>query len=126
MTVVTKIHHGDEPDHPQAADDLTFSELSRAMDDFVAAKGWYQPTSKRPQTPRNLATSLAIEVGELLECFQWDDRGEASAIADELADIVLYAVQLAHVSKIPLSEAITSKLRRNYRRTWDEVQTRTS
>lgn len=44
--------------------------LEQAMEQFVAAKGWYRPDSPRPQTPRNLAISLVLEAAEVLELFQ--------------------------------------------------------
>lgn len=44
----------------------TLAELTADMHAFVAAKGWYAPESPRPQTPRNIATSLAIEAAEVL------------------------------------------------------------
>ena len=90
------------------------------MDEFVAAKGWYQPDSPRPQTPRNMAVSLSLEVAEILEHFQWQEQVEDSAaLAGELADVALYLLQLAHVSGVDLEDAILAKLKVNYQRTWD-------
>lgn len=98
---------------------VSLAEISEAMDEFVRDKGWYEVGSKRPQTPRNLATSLAIEAGELLECFQWDERGESERVQDELADVILYAVQLARVTGCNLAQAVTAKLEKNRTRQWD-------
>ena len=90
------------------------------MDEFVAAKGWYLPDSPRPQTPRNMAVSLSLEVAEILEHFQWQEQAEDSAaLAGELADVALYLFQLAHVSGVDLEDAILAKLKVNYQRTWD-------
>lgn len=97
--------------------------LTQAMDDFVAAKGWYKPESLRPQTPRNMAVSLSLEAAEILEHFQWGDKAlDKAALAGELADVALYLLQLAHVSGIDLEEAILEKLALNYQRTWDEPE----
>ncbi len=99
---------------------MTLAELTQAMHDFVAAKGWYAPDSPRRQSPRNIATSLAIEVAEVLEHFQWgEDTSDRAALAGELADVALYLLQLASVSGIDLQEAILTKLSRNYDRTWE-------
>jgi len=99
---------------------MTLAELTQAMHDFVAAKGWYAPDSPRRQSPRNIATSLAIEAAEVLEHFQWgEDTGDRAALAGELADVALYLLQLASVSGIDLQEAILTKLSRNYDRTWE-------
>jgi dCTP diphosphatase len=38
---------------------------------------------------------VVIEAGELLECFQWSDEHNASAVQDELADVLTYAYLLA-------------------------------
>jgi len=102
---------------------MDLQELTRLMDEFVAAKGWYKPNSPRPQTPRNIAISLSLEAAEILEHFQWrDDTSDPQALAGELADVALYLIQLAHVSGIDLEEAILSKLSVNYQRTWDEPE----
>lgn len=99
--------------------DLTFDEVSRAMDEFVRAQGWYKAESSKPQTPRNLAMSMAIEVAELLECFQWSEPADLAAVEDELADVVLYAVQLAKVAGVDIGHSILAKLERNQHRRWD-------
>ena len=90
------------------------------MHRFVGEMGWYAPDSKRPQTPRNLAISLSLEASEVLEHFQWHEAPvDSHALADELADVALYLLQLASLSGIDLEQAILHKLERNYRRTWD-------
>jgi NTP pyrophosphatase (non-canonical NTP hydrolase) len=100
---------------------MNIEDLTRAMDRFVTAKGWYQPDSPRPQTAKNLAVSLCIETAEVLELFQWSDKPEDSpALASELADVMLYLLQLARVTGINLEEAVMQKLAINYQRTWDQ------
>ena len=97
----------------------TLAELTTDMHAFVAAKGWYAPESQRQQTPRNIATSLAIEAAEVLEVFQWGEQPESPAdLAGELADVALYLLQLASVTGIDLEQAIAAKLDVNYGRTW--------
>jgi NTP pyrophosphatase (non-canonical NTP hydrolase) len=99
---------------------VNLNELTAEMHRFVTAKGWYAPDSKRPQTPRNLAVSLAIESAEVLEHFQWEGRSlDTNALAGELADVALYLLQLASLSGIDLEQAIMSKLDLNYLREWD-------
>jgi NTP pyrophosphatase (non-canonical NTP hydrolase) len=104
-----------------APHDDSLAALTEAMHTFVRAKGWYEPTSKRPQTPRNLAISLVLEASEVLEHFQWDEASAAdrAALASELADVLLYLLQLASISEIDLAGAVYDKLRLNYRRDWD-------
>ncbi|MBI2302402.1 MAG: nucleotide pyrophosphohydrolase [Armatimonadetes bacterium] len=88
------------------------------MHAFVAAKGWYAPDSPHPQTPRNLAASLSIEAGEVLEVFQWGEAFEPGRLADELADVALYLLQLADVAGVDLARAVLAKLERNAGREW--------
>ena len=100
---------------------MDISELTQHMHDFVGAKGWYEPDTPRPQTPRNIATSICIEAAEILEHFQWnDDLKDRDALAGELADVTLYLLQLAAVTGIDLERAVLDKLAANYGRTWDQ------
>jgi NTP pyrophosphatase (non-canonical NTP hydrolase) len=93
--------------------------LTAEMNRFVEARGWYHPESPRPQTLRNLAASLAIESGEVLELFQWtEEPASGDELAGELADVTLYVLQLASVAGIDLEAAVLAKLKANYDRTW--------
>lgn len=99
---------------------MTLQELTQAMHEFVAAKGWYRPDSLRPQTPRNIAISLSLEANEVLEHFQWKEQtNNLDDLAGELADVTLYLLQLAQVTGIDLEKAVLDKLDRNYTRNWD-------
>ncbi len=100
---------------------MDIRQLSEEMQRFVTAKGWYEANSPRKQTPRNIATSLAIEAAEVLEHFQWDEAvGNREELAAELADVALYLLQLAALCQIDLEQAVLDKLKVNYTRTWDE------
>jgi len=99
---------------------MDIKELTEAMHNFVRSKGWYEPDSKRPQTPRNLAISLSLEANEVLEHFQWQGKlKDQDELASELADVALYLLQLASVSGIDLETAILKKLEINGNREWD-------
>ena len=100
---------------------MDLKELTQAMHRFVGEKGWYQPDSLRPQTPRNIAVSLCLESAEVLEHFQWTDEiNDPNELAGELADVALYLFQLASISDIDLEKAILNKLEINYGRSWDQ------
>jgi NTP pyrophosphatase (non-canonical NTP hydrolase) len=100
---------------------MDLQELTAAMHRFVRAQGWYEPGSPRPQTLRNLAISLSLEANEVLEHFQWNDHlDDPDALADELADVALYLLQIASIAGINLEQAILDKLEKNYHRKWDE------
>jgi len=99
---------------------MDIKELTERMHAFVRSKGWYEPDSKRPQTPRNLAISLSLEANEVLEHFQWrEDLRDKDELGSELADVALYLLQLASVSGIDLEQAILNKLETNAKREWD-------
>ncbi|MGZ9165630.1 MAG: nucleotide pyrophosphohydrolase [Anaerolineales bacterium] len=100
---------------------MEIKELTDRMNTFVTSKGWYDEKSQRPQTPRNLAISLALEAAEILEHFQWhEDVKDKDDLAAELADAALYLLQLASVSEIDLEKAILGKLEINKTRKWDQ------
>jgi len=100
---------------------MDLRQLTDEMNKFVEAKGWYQPGSRAPQTPRNIAASLAIEVAEVLEHFQWTEAARhPDELSGELADVALYLLQLAYLTGVDLEQAILDKLAVNYRRTWPE------
>ncbi len=73
-------------------------------------------------TPANLAKGLVVEAAELLEHFLWS-RGAAEeataaekrkdALADELADVAVFLIYLAHDLQIDLNSAIQKKLAKN-------------
>ena len=99
---------------------MDIKQLTEEMHNLVRSKGWYETDSKRPQTPRNLAISLAVEAAEILEHYQFQenarDKGE---LAGELADVALYLLQLASVTGIDLEKAILDKIEINKTREWD-------
>jgi NTP pyrophosphatase (non-canonical NTP hydrolase) len=94
-------------------------ELTAEMNRFVQAMGWYGEDSPKPQTAENLAKSLILEAGEVLEHFQWGGMDpNVEAVAGELADVFLYTLQLASVLSIDLEAVTLAKLKSNYDRPW--------
>ena len=99
---------------------MDIKQLTEEMNQLVRSKGWYEPDSKRPQTPRNLAISLAVEAAEILEHFQFREQAkDRRELASELADVGLYLLQLAFVTGIDLEQAILDKIEVNKTRRWD-------
>lgn len=86
---------------------------------FRAKREWEQF-----HTPKELAVSLIVEAGELLEIMQWrqgDDlarhlRRRRRAVADELADCLHSILLLASDLSIDLADAFMRKLRKTARR----------
>ncbi|MBR2708836.1 nucleotide pyrophosphohydrolase [Candidatus Saccharibacteria bacterium] len=86
-------------------------EVKAAVVKFTKDRDWDQFHS-----PANLAKSIAIESGELLECFQWDDDFDKERVCDELADVVNYAILLADKLDVSLEDIIMKKLEENSRK----------
>ena len=99
---------------------MDLNQLTAAMHAFVESKGWYRADSPHPQTSKNLAISLVLEASEVLEHFQWSESpADSSELASELADVMLYLLQLASINQIDLSEAVMEKLKINDGRNWE-------
>lgn len=98
---------------------MDIKQLTDRINQFVTDKGWYAADSIFPQTPRNIAISVAVEAAEVLEHFQFTDvPKDADELAGELADVANYLFQLAYLLDIDLEQAILAKLEQNYGRTW--------
>ena len=63
-------------------------------------------------SPENLAKSIAIESGELLECFQWDNSFNKQDVCDELADVVNYCILMADKLDVDLEDIVLKKLKK--------------
>lgn len=96
----------------------TVAQLRRQVQEFVDQREWHPF-----HTPKNLAMSLAIEAAELMEHFQWltpeesravgQDPARLAQVADELADVLCYALALCNELHLDLSSAIMGKLAKN-------------
>lgn len=67
-------------------------------------------------TPENLAKSIAIEAGELLECYQWDDVAMQGEVDEELADIIIYSILMAESLNVDIEDIILKKLDKNIKK----------
>jgi|SRR5579859_5658607 len=91
-------------------------ELQGALREFVSDRDWDQFHS-----PKNLATGLSIEAGELLEQFQWLSDSESQnltpknlqAVREEMADVLLYLLRLSDKLDVDLVAAGLEKLELN-------------
>jgi NTP pyrophosphatase (non-canonical NTP hydrolase) len=78
-----------------------------ALNEFVRERDWAQF-----HTPQNLAKSISIEAGELLECFQWSEDGDLDAVGEELADVLTYCLLLAQRLGVDPDDLVLAKLAR--------------
>lgn len=61
-------------------------------------------------SPENLAKSICIEAGELLECFQWDSNYDIDEVKSELADIINYSLLLAEKLDVDPEQIVLDKM----------------
>jgi NTP pyrophosphatase (non-canonical NTP hydrolase) len=80
-------------------------KLMQELKQFNEERDWDQFHS-----PENLAKSISIEAGELLECFQWNNNYDKEEVCEELADVFTYCIQLAMKLDVDPEEIILKKL----------------
>lgn len=78
---------------------------------FRDAREW-----KPYHTPENLAKSICIEAAELLAEFQWESPRDTENVADELADVMIYCIQMADALGIDVVQAMHAKMDKNERK----------
>lgn len=81
------------------------SSVHRELAAFIDERDWAQF-----HTPENLAKSISIEAGELLECFQWNDAADDERLRSELADVLTYCYLLAARIGADPDEIVLEKL----------------
>ena len=96
----------------------TVAELKTRVLAFVRERDWEQFHS-----PKNLSMALAAEAGELMEHFLWATPEQSKAIAadavkrqkiaDELADVIVYALEFANATGLDVAASIETKMRAN-------------
>lgn len=80
-------------------------KLVKAIREFNEERDWDQF-----HTPENLAKSISIEAGELLECFQWNNNYDKDHLCEELADVLSYCIMLADRLDVDVEDIVLSKL----------------
>ena len=103
---------------PLTDETATVAGLRERVLAFARERDWEQFHS-----PKNLSMALAAEAGELMEHFLWAESRDSAAtlndpkkrekIEDELADVVIYALEFANIGGINLARAIEAKLAKN-------------
>lgn len=82
------------------------NEVVKKIKQFNEDRDWDQFHS-----PENLAKSIAIEAGELLECFQWNNDFNKDNVCSELADVMNYCILLADKLNVNIEDIILDKLK---------------
>ncbi|HSW29072.1 MAG TPA: nucleotide pyrophosphohydrolase [Longimicrobiales bacterium] len=88
----------------------SLSDLTREIVAFRDARDWAQF-----HDPKNLALALSIEAAELNEHFLWKEAGQAriEGVQEELADVLIYALLVAHHYQMDPAALVRDKLRAN-------------
>lgn len=97
---------------------MNIDDLQQRLREFAAARDW-QPY----QTPKNLVMAMVVEAAELVEIFQWltpeesmairDDTVRQTHVGEEIADVMLYLLQIADHTGIDIASAVERKLALN-------------
>lgn len=85
--------------------------LKKEILDFSNERDWDQFHS-----PENLAKSISIEAGELLECFQWSSDYNKNNVCEELADVITYCIMLADKLDVSIEDIVLDKLEKTKRK----------
>lgn len=99
----------------------TVDELRREIAAFIHERDWEQF-----HDPKNLSMAIATEAAELMEHFRWTkndasrdlvaDPATQQAIAEELADILAFALSFANAAGIDISSTLRAKMAKNARK----------
>ena len=80
-------------------------ELTKEVINFTKERDWDQFHS-----PENLAKSISIEAGELLECFQWNNEYDLEEVKEELADVLNYCILMANKLGVDPKQIVLEKM----------------
>ncbi len=97
----------------------TIGWLRQMMRQFLEERNWH-----KYHQPRNLAASISVEAGELLELFQWLTPEEAAercsqdaafrkAVGEELCDVLMYCISLANAMDLNVAQTVSAKMQKN-------------
>ena len=94
---------------------MDIAALQTRLRNFADERGW-EPY----QTPKNLAMAMVVEAAELLEIFQWmtpeaslrisQDTAKQQHLGEEIADVLVYLVQIADRAGIDIEAAVDRKI----------------
>lgn len=85
-------------------------ELRRMLAQFTKEREWDQF-----HNGKDLAIGLSIEAAELNEAFLWKDADSVNIdkVKEELADVFIYAIQIADKYNLDVKQIVLDKIKRN-------------
>ena len=100
---------------------MDIENLQQRLRTFAAERAW-----DAYLTPKNLAMAMVVEAAELVEIFQWMTPEQSQAVAadpvrhqhlgEEIADVLLYLLQIADRTGVDVAAAVEDKLQKNARK----------
>ncbi len=98
--------------------EVTLSQMKERVLAFARERDWEQF-----HAPKNLSMALAAEAAELMEHFLWSTpeasresvhaASKRGRIEEELADVIIYALEFANVAEIDVAQAVQKKMLAN-------------
>jgi NTP pyrophosphatase (non-canonical NTP hydrolase) len=85
--------------------EVFMNNVKKLIKEFNEERDWDQFHS-----PENLAKSISIEAGELLECFQWNNNYDLEEVKEELADVLNYCIQMANKLGVDPKQIVMDKM----------------
>lgn len=91
-------------------------ELTERIIAFRNARDW-----KQFHNPKDVALSMVLEAGEVMEHFQWKSKEEVEEyvkthkdeIGEEIADVLYWVLLMSHDLDIDVMEALEKKIKKN-------------
>ena len=97
---------------------ITIGEIKEKIEVFIKERNW-----SKFHDSKSLSMSIAIEVAELMENFQWvstinseeimEDQNLKANVIDEIADVLIYSLAFCIKNNIDVSKSINQKLKKN-------------
>ncbi len=96
---------------------MSLEDIRKRIIDFREVRDWGQF-----HNAKDLAISLSLEASEVLELFQWKKSLEEieqtvetkkEQLSEEVADVLLYLINLCDIADIDLEKAALDKLDKN-------------
>ena len=97
---------------------ITIGEIKEKIEGFIKKRNW-----SKFHDSKSLSMSIAIEVAELMENFQWvstlnseeimQDQNLKKNVIDEIADVLIYSLAFCIKNNIDVSKSINQKLKKN-------------
>lgn len=99
---------------------VTLADLKEAVREMCICRGWGDENAV--QNPQQMAMAMAVELGEMMEHFAWMDADGVQAllegrypnrsekIAEELADVMIYGIQIMRALNVDISDTILRKI----------------